>query len=168
MSELTNKSQSGCVNRRRCMPEEALEIEYRLACETRLRPQAPMRAKDGTASPPLPRITQLMALAIKLEGMRREGIIRDYSEVARLGHVSRARVSQIMSLLQLAPDLQEQLLFLPALQQGRVALFGSSVQNTCVNGRNREWSIPASQARFPPVIPCGLTSMTTSGFIDLA
>jgi len=104
------------------MSEEALEIEYRLACETRLRPQAPMRAKDGTASPPLPRITQLMALAIKLEGMRREGIIRDYSEVARLGHVSRARVSQIMSLLQLAPDLQEQLLFLPALQHGRVAL----------------------------------------------
>jgi len=31
------------------MSEEALEIEYRLACETRLRPQAPMRAKDGTA-----------------------------------------------------------------------------------------------------------------------
>ena len=61
-----------------------------------------------------------MALAIKLEGMRREGIIRDYSEVARLGHVSRARVSQIMSLLQLAPDLQEQLLFLPALQASAV------------------------------------------------
>ena len=44
----------------------------------------------------------------------------------------------------------------------------SSVQKTCVHLRRREWSIPASHARFPPVMPCGFTSITTSGFSDLA
>ena len=63
-----------------------------------------------------------MPLAIKLEDMLREGVARNYSELARLGHVCRARVSQIMSLLQLAPDLQEQLLFWPAVEQGRPAV----------------------------------------------
>src|SRR3712207_3152134 len=34
-------------------------------------------------------------------------------KVARLGHVTRARVTQIMNLLNLAPDIQEAILFLP-------------------------------------------------------
>jgi hypothetical protein len=36
-------------------------------------------------------------------------------ELARLGHVSRTRVTQILNLLHLAPDIQERLLFLPAV-----------------------------------------------------
>src|ERR1700687_2475519 len=47
------------------------------------------------------------------------GAIADYADLARLGHVSRARISQIMNLLQLAPDIQEQLLFLGRPKQGR-------------------------------------------------
>ncbi len=39
--------------------------------------------------------------------------------MARLGHVTRARISQVMSLLNLAPDIQEALLFLPRLERGR-------------------------------------------------
>jgi hypothetical protein len=41
------------------------------------------------------------------------------TEAARLGHVTRARISQVMSLLYLAPDLQEQILFLPRIERGR-------------------------------------------------
>jgi hypothetical protein len=41
------------------------------------------------------------------------GEIRDRAELARLGHVSRARVTQIMNLLHLAPQIQEEILFLP-------------------------------------------------------
>ncbi len=37
----------------------------------------------------------------------------------RLGHVSRARVTQIMNLNLLAPDLQEDILFLPRVESGR-------------------------------------------------
>src|SRR5690349_7437481 len=61
----------------------------------------------------LPRVTKLMALAIKFDQMIRDGVVADQAELARLGHVSRARMTQIMNLLNLAPDIQEQLLFLP-------------------------------------------------------
>jgi hypothetical protein len=60
-----------------------------------------------------PRIARLLALAIRLDGLFRAGAIRDYAEVARRGRVTRARLTQIMKLLDLAPDIQETILFLP-------------------------------------------------------
>jgi hypothetical protein len=39
--------------------------------------------------------------------------------LARLGHVTRARMTQIMNLLNLAPDIQEEILFLGPVSQGR-------------------------------------------------
>jgi hypothetical protein len=57
-----------------------------------------------------PRITRLMALAIKFQDMVDRGEVRDYADLARLGFVTRARITQIMNLLNLAPDIQEQLL----------------------------------------------------------
>ena len=53
------------------------------------------------------------------ESLIREGHIHDYAEFATLGHVTRARVTQIMNLRLLAPDLQEQLLTYPRIEQGR-------------------------------------------------
>ena len=67
----------------------------------------------------LPRITRYMALAIYYEGLIREGHITDYAEIATPGHVTRARVTQIMNLRLLAPDLQEQLLNFPRVERGR-------------------------------------------------
>jgi hypothetical protein len=61
-----------------------------------------------------PRIARLLALAHKLDAMVRSGEIRDYGELARLGHVSSARLTQIMVLLHLAPAIQEFVLFLSA------------------------------------------------------
>jgi hypothetical protein len=58
-------------------------------------------------------------LAHRLDRLLRVGVLRDYADVARLGHVTRARVSQVMSLLYLAPDLQEAILFLPPTVRGR-------------------------------------------------
>lgn len=49
----------------------------------------------------------------------REGHVASYAELARLGHVTHARISQIMNLLSLAPDIQESLLFPPRTQRGR-------------------------------------------------
>jgi hypothetical protein len=80
------------------------------------------RGNRIAASPPLPageqggsipRIARLMALAIRFDGLLRHETIRDYAELARLGRVTRARITQIMKLLDLAPDIQERLLFLP-------------------------------------------------------
>ena len=58
----------------------------------------------------VPRVTKLMALAIRLEKLVREGALRNYAEVAKLGHVTRARATQIMNLNCLAPNIQELIL----------------------------------------------------------
>jgi hypothetical protein len=59
-----------------------------------------------------------LALAHRFESLLRQGVVADYAALARLGHVSRARISQIVNLLFLAPDLQEQILFLPPTLRG--------------------------------------------------
>ena len=59
-----------------------------------------------------------MALAIHFDGLIPSGAVTNYAELARLGNVIRARVTQIMNLLMLAPAIQESLLFLPRLEQG--------------------------------------------------
>jgi hypothetical protein len=67
----------------------------------------------------VPRVSRLMALAIKFDGLVRRGEVRDYADLARLGYVTRARITQIMNLLNLAPDIQEEILFLPRTVKGR-------------------------------------------------
>lgn len=66
----------------------------------------------GQAETPqrVPRIARLMALAIHFNELIRTGKVKDQSELARLGRVSTARISQIMGLLYLAPAIQEKLL----------------------------------------------------------
>jgi hypothetical protein len=59
----------------------------------------------------IPRISRYMALAIHFEDLIRQGVVTDYADLARLGHVTRARVTQIMNLRLLAPEIQEELLF---------------------------------------------------------
>ena len=67
----------------------------------------------------IPRVSRLMALAIKFGGLINDGVIADQSELARLAHVTQPRMTQIMNLMNLAPDIQEQLLFLPRVTNGR-------------------------------------------------
>ena len=67
----------------------------------------------------VPRLSRLMALAIRFEGLIERGEVQDYADLARLGFVTRARITQIMNLLHLAPDIQEDLLFLPRTTKGR-------------------------------------------------
>jgi len=67
----------------------------------------------------VPRVSRLMALAIHMEDLVRQRAVADYSELARLAHVSRARITQIMNFLHLAPDLQEDILRLPRSDGGR-------------------------------------------------
>ena len=58
------------------------------------------------------RIARILALAHRLDELARSGAVRDHGELARLGHVSPARICQFMTLLHLAPTIQEYLLFL--------------------------------------------------------
>ena len=99
-----------------------------LECSLPFRPRLRGRdTKERVLQPPrvpsvaerVPRIARLMALAWRFEQLLRSGTIRNPAELARLGHVSRARISQIMNLRLLAPDVQEQILFLPSTPRGR-------------------------------------------------
>ncbi len=91
-------------------------------------PRGKVRFGNGApakqTAPPgrVPRVARLMALALRFDELVRSGAIADYAELARLGHVTRARVTQIMNLLNLAPDIQEQVLFLPPVTSGRDAV----------------------------------------------
>lgn len=86
-------------------PQERI-ISFTLPLKVKATP--PMRVRVGR----LARITRLMALALRFEDLLNTRTVRDYADLARLGEVSRARITQIMNLLNLAPDIQEELLFL--------------------------------------------------------
>jgi hypothetical protein len=72
---------------------------------------------DGPPSPPPEpvrrpaRVAVMLALAHKIQDAIDRGIVRDRAEVARRLGLTRARVTQLMDLTLLAPDLQEQILF---------------------------------------------------------
>jgi hypothetical protein len=71
---------------------------------------------DAPQSPPpgrVPRVARVLALAHHWQGLIRSGVVRDQADLARLVGVSRARVTQVMSLLWLAPDIQEDILLPP-------------------------------------------------------
>ena len=59
----------------------------------------------------VPRVARLLALAHKFQGMLDRGEVASMADLARLGRVSRARITQIMDLLLLAPEIQEEVLF---------------------------------------------------------
>ena len=77
----------------------------------------------------LPRITKMMALAIRLDHLIKSGQVIDQAELARVGHVSRARLTQIMDLNLLAPDIQEEILDLPLVRGGKDKMLGEADQS---------------------------------------
>jgi hypothetical protein len=76
---------------------------------------APVARTNGR----VPRISKLMALAIRFDQLVRSGMVKDFADLARRGQVTRARISQISSLLLLAPDIQEELLYIARIENGR-------------------------------------------------
>lgn len=67
----------------------------------------------------VPRVSRVMALAIQFDRLLREGVVRNTTQLAQLTDVTQPRITQVMQLLHLAPDIQEELLFLPPIQRGR-------------------------------------------------
>jgi hypothetical protein len=101
------------------MPNSAVEIQFPLHPTGR-----PSGERSPSAAPPsgsgrLPRVTQVMALAIHFQDMLQRGDARDYADLARLGCLTRERMSQIMELVWLAPDITQEILYLPPTPGGR-------------------------------------------------
>ena len=70
----------------------------------------------------IPRIAKLVALASRMQSMIESGEVESYQQLAELGRISQPRMTQIMSLLLLAPDIQEELLYLPEIIQGKAQI----------------------------------------------
>jgi len=93
--------------------------EIHFARKTRrkvIRPGPPPEPPPPTGR--IPRVSKLMALAIRFDEMLANGQVASMSELARLAHVTQPRMTQIMNLLHLAPDIQDELLKLPLVQSG--------------------------------------------------
>jgi len=113
--------------------------------------------REGAPSSPAPhgtvsRLVRLMALAIRLEQLLNDGLVANRAELARVGYVSRARVTQIMSLLNLAPDIQEAILFLPRVEKGRAQITERDLRPIAAvpnwRTQRRMWSLLKTAARI--------------------
>src|SRR5262249_54526329 len=102
---------------------ESLTIQCRFRVDRRARGRKQLQTGEPprpTCAPGrVPRVARLLALAHRFEGLLREGVVPGYAELAGLGQVTPARISQVMALLGLAPDIQEGILFLPRTVRGR-------------------------------------------------
>lgn len=102
---------------------KGIEVKVRLQPTVRqinrapkkIAPAADPAAKRGR----LPRITQVLAMALQFQEMIDRGEVHRHADLARLGCVSRERISQMMVLTWLAPDIQEAILRLPQMPGGR-------------------------------------------------
>lgn len=103
-----------------------------------------------------PRIVQVVALAIHFQDMLDRGEVRNHADLARLGCISRERMSQIMMLAWLAPDIQQEVLNLPKTQGGRFPVSETtlrSVARLSVWGEQRErWRCCCSAASTRPYL----------------
>jgi hypothetical protein len=123
-----------------------LMVKFKVHFETGRRSRKEIRNGEKPPAPAsrIPRISRLMALAIRFEKMLQDGVVADQSELARLGHVTRTRVTQIMNLLSLAPDIQEEILFLPPVAEGREPAWERRIRGMTWQldwrGQRRMWS----------------------------
>lgn len=83
--------------------------------------------KEGARRKPVPlgkvpRLSRLMAMALNMDDLLRKGMAKDLADLARLAMVTRGRMTQIMNLQLLAPEIQEEILFLPVTHGGRDVL----------------------------------------------
>jgi hypothetical protein len=71
---------------------------------------SPPMPKVVATAEPVPKIARLLVLGHHFERLVRDGAVKDYAEIACLAGLTRARVTQIVNLTLLAPEIQEAIL----------------------------------------------------------
>ena len=137
-----------------------LEICYQF--EQRRQSHKQINAAKSHVREALPRITRLMALAIDLDSRLRDCDDLDCRTVADVGCVSRPRITQVLNLLQLAPDIQECLLMLPPLARGREPITEKSIRQL-----SAEYDWRRQRERFEQLRRCR-TARTQGGSVRQA
>jgi hypothetical protein len=100
-----------------------LQVTVRLQPTVRQIQRSPRKLAAVTAPTvrqgSIPRISRALALALHFQQMIERGEVRTYTDLARLAAVSKERISQLMMLNWLAPDIQDAVLNLPPTFSGR-------------------------------------------------
>jgi hypothetical protein len=85
-----------------------------------------------------------MALAIQFQDIIQRGEARDYADLARLGCLTRERMSQVMELVWLAPDIQQEILEFPPSGAPRFPISEVAVRRIASalswEDQRREWN----------------------------
>jgi hypothetical protein len=122
---------------------KSVEVSFRLHSGPRTQTIAPQKSTIAQSPGRLPNVTRVLALAIHFQNMITCSDAKDYADVARLGGLCRERVSQIMRLLYLAPDIQVELLYLPPTGTGRYPVSETAVRKIANllswNDQRQEW-----------------------------
>ena len=90
-----------------------MKLKYKAALKRRAAPRPRTKRVDA---PPTSRAARMLALAHYVEGLVESGQVKGYAEAARRLGITRARMSQVMNLVNLSAPVQEELLL------GRVQL----------------------------------------------
>ena len=134
------------------------EIHYTLGLPGQRHMIPPKSAPHGKPlSGQLPRITRLMALAIKFESLLGDVEGLSYADLARLGGVSRSHITHILNLLHLAPDLQERLLFLEPSPRGPDRIHEAGLRRL---SQLYDWQ--EQRREFEVILAAARTSATTA------
>ena len=101
-------------------------------------PRRATRAATGRT----PRVARTLALAHRIDGMIQNGELRDLADAARAIGFTRARLTQIMNLLLLAPAIQEAILELPQVTTKRDPISERSLRRIVAEPDwNKQWAL---------------------------
>lgn len=64
-------------------------------------------------APRTPRVVELLRKALEWQALLKSGEVRNQADIARREGITRARVTQVMGMLQLAPEIQQHILSMP-------------------------------------------------------
>jgi hypothetical protein len=78
---------------------------------------AKARNRKPPKAPQTPKVVELLRTAQEWRRQIDAGDVTNQAEIARREGITRARVTQVMSLLRLAPEIQEHILSLPEMRR---------------------------------------------------
>lgn len=113
-------------------------------------PPAPLSKPEPVRRPA--KVARMLALAHHLQGAIDRGLVADRAAVARKLGLTRARVTQLLDLLLLAPDLQQVVLFLGAVD-GQEPLAERGLREIAHAGtwaeQRRAWTMNTANSPLP-------------------
>jgi hypothetical protein len=117
MSQQQLSPSDGTLERDTARERVTLSIPIHLATPTRA---TVVREGPKPARPAgrIPRVSRILALAHHFQSLLDTGVVHTQMELAELTKLTTARITQIMNLLVLAPDIQEEILFMPPVTTG--------------------------------------------------